>query len=133
MRHLLDGLFARHDLFRLVDGGLVDNLPARATWAAVQRGLAGRRNAFVLGLEGFGPKLSQPLWYGIQQLAAANVAWNRPFVDLYKSFQRVLSPSDIIPDPDDLRRAVNDAKAELHPDMPFLAAMVRPFQAPPGP
>ena len=130
MKHLLDGLFARHDLFRLVDGGLVDNLPARAAWAAVQRGLAGgRRNAFVLGLEGFGPKLSQPLWYGIEQLAAANVAWNKPFVHLYKSFQRVLAPSDIIPDPDDLKRAVNDAKGELHPEMTFLAHMVRPFQA----
>jgi predicted acylesterase/phospholipase RssA len=130
MRELLDDLFRREDLFRLVDGGLVDNLPARAAWEAVQRGVVGRRNAFVLALEGFGPRISQPLWYGLQQLAAVNVAWNRPFAHLHRSFQRTLSPADIIPDPDDLRRTVNDGKAELHPDMPFLAHMVRPFPAP---
>ncbi len=132
MRAMLDALFRREDLFRLVDGGLVDNLPARAAWGAVQRGALGQRNAFVLALEGFGPKLSQPLWYGLQQLAAVNVAWNRPFTHLYRSFQRVLSPTDIVPDPEELRRAVNDGKTELHPDMTFLAHMVRPFAVPQG-
>jgi predicted acylesterase/phospholipase RssA len=130
MQALLDELFRREDLFRLVDGGLVDNLPARAAWAAVQRGAVGQRNAFVLAMEGFAPKLSQPLWYGLQQLAAGNVGWNRPFAHLYRSFQRVLSPADIVPDAEDLQRAVNDGTAELHPDMPFLAHMVRPFPPP---
>lgn len=131
MQALLDELFRREDLFRLVDGGLVDNLPARAAYAAVQRGAVEKRNAFILALEGFGPKLSQPLWYGLQQLAAGNVAWNRPFIHLHRSFSRVLSPADIVPDADDLKRAVNDGTAELHPDMPFLAHMVRPFPPPP--
>jgi predicted acylesterase/phospholipase RssA len=130
MHRLLAELFERHDLFRLVDGGLVDNLPARAAWDAVQRGAIGTRNAFVLALEGFGPKLSQPLWFGLQQLAAGNVARNRPFIHLHRSFQRVLSPIEIVPDPQALQRAINDGKGELHPDMPFIAHMVRPFPAP---
>ncbi|MGC3997454.1 MAG: patatin-like phospholipase family protein [Anaeromyxobacter sp.] len=130
MHAMLARIFSREDLFRLVDGGLVDNLPAREAWATVQRGAVGTRNAFVLGLEGFGPKLSQPLWYGIAQLAAANVAWNKPFIHLHKSFQRVLSPIEIVPDAGELQRASNDGKAELHPDMPFLAHMVRSFPAP---
>jgi len=132
MHALLDRLFREQDLFRLVDGGLVDNLPARAAWAAVQGGLVGHRNAFVLALEGFAPKLTQPLWYGLQQLAAASVSWNRPFVHLHRSFQRVLSPADIVPDAEDLQRAVNEGKAELHPDLPFLAHMVRRFPSPRG-
>jgi predicted acylesterase/phospholipase RssA len=127
MRALLEELFRREDLFRLVDGGLVDNLPARAAWSAAQRGMTGTRNVFVLGLEGFAPKLSMPLWYGLQQLAATNVAWNRPFLHLHLPFARVLSPADVVPDHAALRRIVNDAKAELHPEMPFLAHMVRPF------
>ena len=131
MLSLLDELFRREDLFRLVDGGLVDNLPARAAFAAVQEGKVGQRNAFVVALEGFAPKLSQPLWYGLQQLAAANTSWNRPFIHLQKSFARGLSPADIVPDPEDLKRAINDGTAELHPDMPFLAHMVRPFPPPP--
>jgi predicted acylesterase/phospholipase RssA len=128
MERLLGSLFERHDLFRLVDGGLVDNLPARAAWGAVHRGVIGTRNAFVLALEGFGPKLSQPLWYGLQQLAAQNVARNLPFVHHRRSFQRVLSPLEIVPSPRELARAVRDGKSELHPDMPFVARMCRPFR-----
>jgi predicted acylesterase/phospholipase RssA len=127
MHVLLRGLLERHDLFRLVDGGLVDNLPARAAWGTVQRGALGTRNAFVLALEGFGPKLSQPLWFGLEQLAAQNVARNRPFIHHHKSFQRVLSPLEVVPDGTELQRAIQAGKAELQPDMPFVARMCRPF------
>ncbi len=129
MNAILDALLERHDVFRLVDGGLVDNLPARAAWGAVQRGAIGSRNAFVLALEGFGPKLTQPLWYGLEQLAAQNVARNRPFVHHLRSFQRVLSPLEVVPDEGELQQAVREGKAELHPDMPFVARMCRPFPA----
>jgi predicted acylesterase/phospholipase RssA len=127
MHRLLGELLARHDVVRLADGGLVDNLPARAAWGAVQRGAIGTRNAFVLGLEAFGPKLTQPLWFGLEQLAAQNVARNRPFVHHPRSFQRVLSPLEVVPDEGALQRAVQAGKAELHPDMGFLARMCRPF------
>jgi predicted acylesterase/phospholipase RssA len=129
MHALLRALLDRHDVFRLVDGGLVDNLPARAAWAAVQRGAIGTRNAFVLALEGFGPKLTQPLWFGLEQLAAQNVAWNRPFIHHHRSFQRVLSPLEVVPDEAELQRAIQAGKAELNPDMPFVARMCRPFPA----
>jgi len=127
MHALLRALLERHDIFRLVDGGLVDNLPARAAWGAVQRGAIGTRNAFVLALEGFGPKLTQPLWFGLEQLAAQNVARNRPFIHHHKSFERVLSPLEVVPDEAELQRAIRSGKAELNPDMPFVARMCRPF------
>ena len=38
MRQLLDALMAKHDVFRLVDGGITDNVPARAAWRAVNLG-----------------------------------------------------------------------------------------------
>ncbi len=129
MHALLGALLERHDVFRLVDGGLVDNLPARAAWGAVQRGAVGTRNAFVLALEGFGPKLSQPLWLGLAQLAAQNVARNRPFAHHHRSFQRVLSPLEVVPDDEELQRAIQAGKAELHPDMGLIARMCRPFPA----
>jgi predicted acylesterase/phospholipase RssA len=127
MHQLLGALLERHDVVRLVDGGLVDNLPARAAWSAVQRGAVGTRNAFVLALEGFGPKLSQPLWFGLEQLAAQNVARSRPFVHHHRSFQRVLSPLEVVPGEADLQRAIQAGKAELHPDMGLVARMCRPF------
>ena len=127
MHALLRALLERHDVFRLVDGGLVDNLPARAAWGAVQRGAVGSRNAFVLALEGFAPKLTQPLWFGLEQLAAQNVARNRPFVHHLRSFQRVLSPLEVVPDEGGLQLAIQSGKGELHPDMAFIARMCRPF------
>lgn len=129
MHAILGALFERHELFRLVDGGLVDNLPARAAWAVAQRGGLGTRNVFVLGLEGFGPKLAQPLWLGLARLAAQNVARNRPYVHVLRSFQRVLSPLEIVPEEQALTRAIQAAKSELLPDMPLVARMCRAFPA----
>ncbi len=130
MHTLLSDLFRRHDLFRLVDGGLVDNLPARAAWMHAWNGALGTRNLFVLAFDGFSPKLGQPLWFGLEQLAAQNVARNRPFIHHQKSFQKVLSPIDILPGSGQLRRTIQAAKGELHPDMPLVARMVRPFAPP---
>jgi hypothetical protein len=93
----------------------------------VQEGAIGTRNAFVLALEGFGPKLSQPLWYGLEQLAAQNVARNKPFLHHLRSFQRVLSPLEIVPDDAALQKAIQAGKAELHPDMALVARICRPF------
>ena len=129
MHRLLRDLFDRHDLFRLVDGGLVDNLPARSAWSLVQRGAVGTRNAFVLGLEGFAPKLTQPLWFGLEQMAAQNVQRNRPFMNHCRSFQRVLSPLEIVPSDKALQKAILAGKAELHEDMAFIARMCRPYPA----
>ena len=129
MHALLGALLERHDVARLVDGSLVDNLPAREAWATVQRGAVGTRNAFVLALETFGPKLTQPLWLGLAQIAAPNVARNRPFAHLFRSFQRVLSPLEVVPDEDAVQRAVRMGKAELHPDMALVARMCRRFPA----
>jgi predicted acylesterase/phospholipase RssA len=127
---LLDDLFRRRDLFRLVDGGLVDNLPARPVWGLAQAGAIGTRNTFVLGLEGFGPKRSQPLWYGLEQIAAQNVARSKPFVSLLRSYQRVLSPLEVVPGEAALKRAVQAGRAELLPDMPLVARLCRRFPAP---
>jgi predicted acylesterase/phospholipase RssA len=128
MHAMLRALFRRHDLFRLVDGGLVDNLPARAAWGHAQQGALGTRNTFVLAFDGFAPKLSQPLWFGLGQLAAQNVARNRPFIHLQKSFQKVLSPLELVPATSRLMQAVQSGKGELVPDMPLIARMCRPFR-----
>jgi hypothetical protein len=110
-----------------MDGGIADNVPARAAWKAVQDGRLGTRNAFVLAWDGFGPKLSQPLWFTVSRLVSQNVARNRPFMHHQKAFQQVLSPVEVVPGLARLQRAVQWGKEELLPDMPFVARMVRPF------
>lgn len=131
MHRLLAALFRRYDLFRLMDGGITDNLPARAAFDLVQRGALGTRNAFVLGLDAFGPKLAHPLWFTLQQLVAQNVARNRPFIGHAKSFQKVLSPVEVIPGEAHLTRAIQWGKEEFLPELPLLSRMCRPFAPPP--
>ena len=133
MQGLLDDLFERHGLARLLDGGLTDNLPARAAWEVVQRGGLGTRNALVLALEGFAPKLRQPLWFGLEQLAAQGVARNRPFVHVHRSFQRVLSPLDVVPGHEQVERALQAGTAEVLPDLPLVARLCRPYRRVSGP
>lgn len=128
MRALLDALFARHGLARLLDGGLTDNLPARAAWKHVQTGALGTRNALILALEGFAPKLRQPLWYGLEQLAAQNVARNRPFIHVHRSYRHVLSPLDVVPKRAPLGRAIDAGAAELQPDLPLIRRLCRPYR-----
>jgi len=129
MHLLLGDLFRRHGIFRLMDGGIADNVPARAAWGVVHRGALGTRNAFVLALDAFGPKLSQPLWFGLEQLVAQNVARNRPFIHHHKSFQKVLSPVELLPSLPQLRKAIQWGKEEFLADMPLVARMCRPFPA----
>jgi hypothetical protein len=113
-----------------MDGGIADNVPARAAWEAAQDGRLGTRNTFLLAFDGFGPKLTQPLWFSIEQLVAQNVARNRPFIHHQKAFQKTLSPLELVPSLARLQRAMQWGKEELLPDMPFLARMVRPFPVP---
>jgi hypothetical protein len=127
MHALLGELFRKNDLFRLMDGGISDNVPARAAWQMVHEGFLGTRNAFVLAFDGFGPKLGQPLWFSVEQLVAQNVARNRPFIHHHKSFQQVLSPVEVVPTEARLQRAIQWGKEELLPEMPFVARMVRPY------
>jgi predicted acylesterase/phospholipase RssA len=130
MQALLDALFERHGLARLLDGGLTDNLPAQAAREWVQRGAVGTRNALVYGLDAFAPKLRQPLWYGLEQIAAQGVARNRPYVHVHRPIQHVLSPLEVIPRAAQLERAVHAARAELQPDLPLLSRLCQRWSPP---
>jgi predicted acylesterase/phospholipase RssA len=127
MHAMLASLFRKHDLFRLVDGGISDNVPARAAWAKAQEGALGTRNTCILGLDGFGPKLAQPLWFGLEQLVAQNVARNRPFMHVHRSFSKTLSPVDLVPGHRQIQKAIQWGKGQLLPDVPLVARLVRPF------
>jgi predicted acylesterase/phospholipase RssA len=130
MHGLLSGLMDRHNVMRLCDGGVIDNVPARTAWRQVQRvGLAGSgsRNTVVLALDSFAPRLLTPLWFPLQSVAAPAVARNRPYAHLYKSFARTLSPLDLLPRQPSLERIVASAKEELLGDLPVLQRLLAPI------
>ncbi|MBU8900460.1 patatin-like phospholipase family protein [Corallococcus sp. M34] len=127
MHGLLDGLMAQHGVARLIDGGLVDNLPAKAAWRAVAKGRIGTRNAFILALDGFAPRLATPLWIPLQRLAAMTVGPNLPYAHHVKQFTRTLSPLDVVPSVELASKALHFGRKALAEDMPFLRRMLAPL------
>lgn len=127
MGGLLDGLFAQKGLARLIDGGLVDNLPAKAAWRAVHKGRIGTRNTFILALDGFAPRFSTPFWLPLQRLAAMTVAPNLPYAHHIARFNRTLSPLELVPSMDLASKAMYLGRKQLREDMPFLTRMLSPL------
>jgi predicted acylesterase/phospholipase RssA len=122
-----EALFARHELFRVTDGGVTDNVPARTAWRAVQSGLIGTRNTFILALDGFSPRLSTGLWLPIQRLAQENVKRSLPYASHYFPFKKTLSPMELLPRADSAVKIIESAKTELMEDLPFLQRMLEPL------
>ena len=130
MKELLDTLLRRHNLLRLCDGGVSDNVPVRSAWHHVQRaGLpgTGSRNTVVLALDSFAPRLLTPLWYPLQSIAAPAVARNRPYAHVYKAFRRTLSPLALLPSQRSLQHVVDTAKDELLSEVPVLQRLLAPI------
>lgn len=122
-----EAILEEFDLFRITDGGVADNVPARTAWRAVQRGIVGTRNAFILALDGFAPRLTTPLWLPIQRLAHQNVKRSIPYAHLYFPFRRSLSPMELLPRAQVVMRIVESAKQELAGELPFIQRMLEPL------
>ncbi len=127
MRGLLDNMFEEKGLFRLIDGGLADNLPAKAAWRAVHKGQIGTRNAFILGMNGFAQKLTTPLWLPLQRLAEMNVAPNRPYAHLVLDFKQTLSPLELVPSVELVSRAVELGRKQVRDQVTFITRMLSPL------
>ncbi len=127
MRNVLDGVFESKQIFRLIDGGLVNNLPAKTAWRAVHKGAIGTRNVFVLALNGFSPKLTTPLWLPLERLAGLNVVGNRPYAHLVKDFKRTLSPLEIVPSVELVNQAMVMGRRQMEDELPFLTRMLTPL------
>ncbi len=131
MKRLLDDLYARFGVARLGEGGIVQNVPARACWEAVRSGRLGRRNAFVLALDCFAPDPRRPAWFPIQQLVrSANVDGDRDYAHLYVPLAKTLSPVHLVPSLRDAMTAIRWGRAQLEPHVPFLQEMMRPLSVP---
>lgn len=126
-RERLESILYDHGLLRLTDGGVADNVPARTAWRAVQSGAIGTRNAFILALDGFSPRITTPLWLPLQQIAHQNVKRSIPYANLYFAFRRTLSPMELLPRAGTVMKNVESAKQELLPELPFIQRMLEPL------
>jgi predicted acylesterase/phospholipase RssA len=135
MTTLVTELMRKEGVFRLVDGGLVDNLPAREAWRAVQDGaVVGERDPFVLALDAFAPQLTTRhlLFLPLMRIASENSKAGREQSHLVVSFKGVLSPLAVVPSPAEFLRAVENGKREMAPHVPLIRKMIGPIPDPPG-
>lgn len=125
MKLLLDDLYARYGITRLVEGGIVNNVPVRPAYDEVQAGRITRRNAFYLALDCFSPRARTALFLPIQQIVRPNVARNLPFANEYFALQKTLSPLNLVPTISDVMNAQQWTMDELEPRMEFIEASLR--------
>ena len=131
MHSILQAVMAKHGLARLVDGGVVANVPARTAWLGVQEGKIKRRNTFILALDSFAPGFNANMLFApIQHLVQQNVKRDRPYAHQVKAFHDVLSPLNLVPRYDRVVHAVVKGKRSLERDMAFVRTMMTPIQAP---
>ncbi len=129
MRRLLDDLYGATGITRLLEGGVVNNLPCRPAYAEVMAGRIVRRNPFVLAMDCFAPRALSPIFYPVQQLVRPNVVRNHPFAHHIYDLKRRLNPLNMVPGMSDITKAIGWAIDELEPDMPFIAEMCAPFES----
>ena len=128
MHAMMERLMEKHGVARLIDGGLVNNVPSRVAWTHVQRGDIGTRNAFILAMDCFAPQLARNLlMHPVQRLVRPQVSANAAFASFTKTFSNVLSPLDVVPDLKKIQVALRNGYAEMDTERRFLAAMLRPL------
>jgi predicted acylesterase/phospholipase RssA len=134
MVQLCETLMAREGVFRFVDGGLADNLPAREAWRSVQAGACAERDPFVVALDAFVPQLSTRhlLFLPLMRIASENSRIGREVAHLTISFRNVLSPLSVVPSSTEFVRAMQNGKEEMAPYVTLIRKMVGPIPDPPG-
>lgn len=122
MRDILEQLLKREDVIALVDGGTVNNVPARVAWKQVQAGKIGTRNSYVLSFDCFHPQLSLGhIWMRpVTQLVAYQVALNERYAQQRIEFQPTLSPVNLLPTADQLDQAVEWGRAKMAERLPRI-------------
>ncbi len=119
----LQALFEQHELLRLCDGGVVNNVPSQVAWESVQSGKIGTRNTFITAFDVFAPvpRSSNVIWMPIQQIVRPSVLANRPYADYHKTFRSPPSPLNlIVEDVTELQSIVHEARRELEEDADYF-------------
>ena len=122
----LRDLVRARGIFRLCDGALVDNVPAKGAFLAIQSGKIGTRNACVLALDCFAPTLTSP-FLALQSLVAPQVHRSMAFAHVRHAFKRPPGPLDLIPTDRGLNAILRRGADELMPHAPLLDALMAPL------
>lgn len=131
MVNLVARLLEKEGVIRLIDGGFVDNLPAKEAIRAINDGCSVGFDPFVLSLNGFTPGLNRHLFfYPLMRFAVENSREGYEVSHLSVIFKEVLSPIHLIPNRETLLYAVKHGYSEFSPHVNFIRKMVGPIPEP---
>ena len=126
----LEDIFERHQLLRLCDGGVVNNVPSQVAWDSVQQGVIGSRNCYLFASDVFAPISSTRnlIWMPVQQIARRNVLGSVPYADIHKTFQSPPSPLQVIVNQySRLKSIIQSSRDELRLDLPHAKRALEPL------
>lgn len=126
----LQALRDEQGLAALMDGGTVDNVPARTAWEGVQSGRIGTRNAFYLAFDCFHPQFDpRHAWlWPVTGVVQMQLPGNRPYHDWLIRFEPTLSPINLLPHADDFDRSWQWGENQMNEILPFVQAAMSPVQ-----
>ena len=112
--------------FRITDGGVVANVPARIAWNCVQKGEITSRNAFIMSFDAFSPQanLNAP-FIPVQQLIRTGVLEHRRYSNLHITYRNPPSPVKLLHSFDALQHVIADTRSQLAPHSAYIALMTR--------
>jgi predicted acylesterase/phospholipase RssA len=130
MHALLAELYAEYGITRMIEGGIVNNVPAKVGFASAMEGrLQGHRNVHVLAVDCFAPRLTKPLLLPIQQVVRGNVQRNQHYADIWLTLSKTLSPLNLVPSSTQTSNAGRWAMSDLGVHIPLLEALFCPIEA----
>ncbi|MCA9507600.1 MAG: patatin-like phospholipase family protein [Myxococcales bacterium] len=128
---LVSNLFAKEGIFRLIDGGFVDNLPMQEAINAVAEGICDGYDPFALALDSFSPGFNRHiLFYPLMRFATENSRVGHEASDLTIFFREVLSPINLVPTKKTFQYAIDHGHREFSAHLPFIRKMVGPIPDP---
>lgn len=128
---LVSNLFAKESVFRLIDGGFVDNLPMQEAINAVADGACEGYDPFALALDSFSPGFNRHMFfYPLMRFAMENSREGHEQSDVTIFFKEVLSPINLVPTKETFQYAIAHGRQEFSPHLPFIRKMVGPIPDP---
>lgn len=132
MVELTRKLLVRENAFRLIDGGLTDNLPSYEAMRAVQNGAVRGYDPFILAMDSFAPHVGRHLFFlPLMRVASENSRRGRRVAHMTLQFRKVLSPVVVVPSETEFFKAIENGRAEIASQVPVIRKMVGPIPNPP--
>ena len=129
MHEVLGSLMEREQVVALIDGGVAANVPAREARQAVSAGRIGTRNACVLAMDSFRPRLvpSHAWLWPVMRMVEIQLREQRPYANFVLRFTGTLSPVTLLPGTESIERVMRAGQKQTERIAPALQATLQPF------